>query len=108
MECKSLRDSGDQIREFDVAFFAASCDDVETNRKFAESLQLDYPILSDPEAEVASAYGVASEGSRFAKRWTFYIGADGTILHIDSAVDPATAGADLAAKLAELGISRAD
>lgn len=108
MECKSLRDSGNRIREFDVVLFAASCDDAETNRKFAESLELDYPILSDPDAEVASAYGVASEGSRFAKRWTFYIGADGTILHIDTAVDPSTAGADLAARLAELGIPRVD
>ena len=108
MECKSLRDSGDEIRKFDVAFFAASCDDLESNTKFAESLDLDYPILSDPRAEVASAYGVATGGSKFAKRWTFYIGADGTILHIDRSVNPSSAGADLARKLAELGIPRAD
>jgi len=108
MECKSLRDSGDEIRKFDVAFFAASCDDLETNTKFAESLELDYPILSDPEAEAASAYGVASGSSKFAKRWTFYIGADGKILHIDTAVNPSSAGADLAEKLAKLGIPRKD
>jgi peroxiredoxin Q/BCP len=108
MECKSLRDSGNEIRKFDVAFFAASCDDLETNTKFAQSLEIDYPILSDPDAEVASAYGVASGSSKFAKRWTFYIGADGTILHIDMSVDPSSAGSDLAEKLAELGIPRAD
>src|SRR5262245_40500316 len=50
-ECKSLRASGNEIRKFDVAYFAASADDAETNKKFAESLQADYPILSDPTRE---------------------------------------------------------
>jgi peroxiredoxin Q/BCP len=108
MECKSLRDSGDEIRSFDVAFFAASCDDLETNTKFAQSLELDYPILSDPGCEVAAAYGAASGGSKFARRWTFYIDADGTILHVDTSVNPSSAGADLAARLADLEIPRAD
>jgi peroxiredoxin Q/BCP len=108
MECKSLRDSGHEIRKFDVAFFAASCDDLETNTRFAQSLDLDYPILSDPGCEAAAAYGVASEGSKFARRWTFYIDAEGTIQHIDTSVNPSSAGSDLAAKLAELGVPAAD
>jgi peroxiredoxin Q/BCP len=41
-----------------VAYFAASIDKPETNRKFAQSLELDYPILSDPGKQVARAYGV--------------------------------------------------
>ncbi len=104
MECKSLRDSGEEIQKFDVAYFAASCDDLETNTKFAQSLDLDYPILSDPDQRVATAYGVVTSERKFPFRWTFYIGADGTILAIDTQVQPATAGAAVAAKLAELGI----
>jgi peroxiredoxin Q/BCP len=42
----------------------------------------------------------------FASRWTFYIGPDGKILYIDKAVRTSTAGADVAAKLAELGVAR--
>jgi len=42
----------------------------------------------------------------FAKRWTFYIGKDGRILFIDQNVRVDTAGADIAAKLAELGVAR--
>jgi len=42
----------------------------------------------------------------FANRWTFYIGPDGKILFIDKAVKPATAGPDVAAKLAELGVPK--
>jgi peroxiredoxin Q/BCP len=85
-----------------VAYFAASTDDAETNRKFAESLELDYPILSDPEKKTAAAYGVLK--GDYASRHTIYIGADGKILYIDRQVKPSTAGADIASRLAELEI----
>ena len=42
-ECKSLKESGETIRAYDVKYFAASVDDPETNKKFAESLELDFP-----------------------------------------------------------------
>jgi len=38
-------------------------------------------------------------------RWTYYIDAEGKILHIDKSVDTNTAGADVAARLKELGIA---
>lgn len=41
-----------------------------------------------------------------AKRWTFYIGKDGRIAFIDKDVKVDTAGADVAGKLAELGVAR--
>jgi peroxiredoxin Q/BCP len=41
-----------------------------------------------------------------AKRWTFYIGKDGKVLFVDKDVKVDTAGADIAAKLAELGVAR--
>jgi peroxiredoxin Q/BCP len=104
-ECKSMRTSGEQIRKFDVAYFAASCDDAETNKKFAESLQLDFPILSDPTRDVAKAYGVISGEKKNPSRWTFYIGKDGKILFVDDKVKTATHGTDLAAKLKELGVA---
>jgi peroxiredoxin Q/BCP len=91
-----------------VVYFAASMDKPEKNRKFAESLELDYPILSDPDGKVAREWGVFSKVMRLPKRWTFYIGADGKVLHIDKDVKPATAGADLAARLEALGIPRAE
>ena len=80
-------------------------DDAETNQKFAEHLGPDYPILADPTKAVANAYGVLG---RFgvASRWTFYIGPDGKILYIDKAVKTTSAGEDVAAKLAELGVAQ--
>ena len=73
----------------------------ETNRRFAESLGLVYPILSDPTREVARAYGVLGT-SGYASRWTFYIGADGRILDIDTKVSAASHGRDIVAKLTQL------
>lgn len=86
-----------------MAYFAASTDKPETNRKFALSLELDYPILSDRTRETARAYGVLKAGL-FASRHTFYIGRDGKILFVDTQVKAVTAGDDLAARLEELGI----
>ena len=93
------------MRAFDAALFAISVDDAETNRKFAESLEADYPILSDPEKKAAAAYGVLGPHG-VARRWTFYIGPDGRILHIDKEVKTATAGEDVVARLGTLGVKR--
>ena len=57
-ECKSLRANSKALKELNVAYFTASVDTPEDNKKFAESLDLDYPILSDPDKTVAQAYGV--------------------------------------------------
>ena len=104
-ECKSLKESGETIRAYDVKYFAASVDDAETNKKFAESLELDFPVLSDPSKETATAYGVLNE-HQVASRWTFYIAPDGKISAIDREVKPDTAAADIAAKLAELKVAK--
>jgi peroxiredoxin Q/BCP len=82
-------------------YFAASVDSVDANRRFAESLGLEYPILSDPTKEAARAYGVLAP-SGYASRWTFYIGADGRVLDIDKKVSPSTHGVDVARRLTEL------
>ncbi len=71
-------------------------------KKFAESLQADYPILSDPDKKVAQAYGVVHEGRDLPERWTFYIGKDGKIAYIDRQVKPSTHGQDVANRLKEL------
>ncbi len=82
-----------------------SVDDADTNTRFAKEHEADFPILANPEKDVAGAYGVLSPAG-MARRWTFYIGTDGKILHIDKQVSTGTAGEDLARKLGELGVKR--
>ena len=89
------------MRRLGVRFFAASVDSVETNTKFAASLGIDYPILSDPTKEVAEAYGVLAP-SGYASRWTVYIGADGRILDIDKKVSAGSHGGDMVARLTDI------
>lgn len=88
-----------------MKYFAASVDDAGTNKKFAEHVEADYPILSDADKKVATAYGVLSERGS-ANRWTFYIGKDGRIIDIDKQVKPASAGPDMVARLGTLGVAR--
>lgn len=104
-ECKSMKANGEAIRKYDVAYFTASVDDPEKNKEFAKSLDLDYPILSDPGKEVAKAYGVVHEGREVAERWTFYVGLDGKILAIDKEVKAPEHGEAIAERLKELGVA---
>jgi peroxiredoxin Q/BCP len=121
IECKSLAENGDMIRAYDVTYFMASTDPLEKNIEFAKATtvklgttevtkkEADFPLLSDPTRATAKAYGVLNEQRNWANRWTFYIGKDGTILHIDKEVQTrlATSAQDMAAKLKELKIPAA-
>jgi thioredoxin-dependent peroxiredoxin len=115
IECKSLAENGHLLKNYQVTYFMASVDPLEDNVAFAkatsvklgdtvvEKAEADFPILSDPSKEVATAYGVLNQRG-IANRWTFYIGKDGKVLAIDKTVRPETSAEDMAAKLKELGV----
>jgi len=104
-ECESIGASSHALRRFNVAYFGASVDTPDTNRRFAASMGVDFPILSDPHKSVARAYGVLGR-SGFPARWTFYIGTDGRILAIDKQVRTATHGSDIEKTVNDWQISR--
>ncbi len=83
-----------------------STDDPQTNKEFAESLDADFPLLSDPGKGVATAYGVINDERPVPFRWTFIIGPDGKILKIDKEVQASRAGLDLVAHLTDLGVAK--
>ena len=105
MECKALRDSDQEIQNYNVAYFMASTDSVEDNTKFAEKNMATFPILSDPNRTMCEEYGVLSVRG-YAQRQTFYIDIDGIVRRIDTNVSPATAGVDLVRNLGELGFPK--
>jgi thioredoxin-dependent peroxiredoxin len=117
IECKSLAENGDRLRQFQMSYFMASVDPLEDNVAFAKATEVklgdqvvekqeaDFPILSDPTREVATAYGVLGPRG-VANRWTFYIDKDGRITAIDRTVKPDTSAEDMIAKLQELGVPR--
>ncbi|HAZ79889.1 MAG TPA: peroxiredoxin [Porticoccaceae bacterium] len=103
IECKSLAQNGHLLKGIEVAYFMASVDPLETNQKFAEENDADFPLLSDPSTEVAKAYDVLAFYG-VPKRHTVYIGKDGKVLFVDKQINAATSAEDIAAKLLELGI----
>ncbi len=105
MQCRALRDSAEEIKKYDVAYFMVSVDTLEDNTAFAEEHRADFPILANPEKDMVEAYGALMLRG-FARRWTYYIGVDGTILKIDKETNPATAGEDMARSMGELGFPR--
>ena len=58
IECKSLAENGDLIRQYDAVYFMASVDPIDKNKGFAAEQKADFPLLSDPTKETAKAYGV--------------------------------------------------
>lgn len=104
-ECKSFHANSAAIRAYDVAYFMASVDTPEKNLEFAKVTEADFPLLSDPTRSAAAAYGVLGPRNN-ANRWTFYIGPDGKVQHIDKAVNAQRAAEDVLAKLAELQVKK--
>jgi peroxiredoxin Q/BCP len=88
----------------------ASVDSLEDNTKFAQMHEADFPILADPSKATAKAYGVIRTDrppdQQFAVRWTFFIGPDGRIRHIEKNPTTATAGQVMLKNLEELGVKK--
>ena len=101
-----MRENGAALRKYEVAYFTASVDPVKKNSDFAKSLDLDYPILSDPTKKIAQTYGVLN-ARKMSNRWTYYIGKNGKVLYIDKKVKAANHASDIAKKLQELGVPKA-
>jgi thioredoxin-dependent peroxiredoxin len=88
-----LRDVHAQFTDQGAQVLGVSMDTLETQTKFAESLNLPFPLLADPEGVAAKAYGVANPAG-YANRVTFVIEKDGKISKViegKDAIDPALA-----------------
>ena len=83
-----------------------SLDDPKRNQAFADSVGASFVLLSDPSKQAAERYGVLAMGGLYARRVTFYIGADGRIRRIDDSVSTETHGQDVIKALDELGFRR--
>lgn len=87
-----FRDIAAKFADANAQVLGISTDDLDTQKKFADSLKLPFPLLADPDGSVSKAYGVWSDG--YAQRVTFVIGGDGKIEKVLSgkeALDPAPA-----------------
>jgi peroxiredoxin len=73
---------------------AISTDDTATLKKFKEKTKAPYPLLSDPEGKVASAWVGLMPVVKVAKRANFVVGKDGLVKEVvegSDAIDPTAA-----------------
>jgi peroxiredoxin Q/BCP len=87
-----LRDKLAQFADRNAQVLGVSMDDLDTQKRFARSLNLPFPLGADPKGETAQAFGVKN-GDR-PDRVTFVIGPDQKVLKTiegRDAVDPAGA-----------------
>lgn len=89
-ELSGLRDHQKMFDESGTQVLGISMDSLDTQKKFAESLKLTFPLLADKGGRTAATYGV--KGALWANRTTFVIDETGRITAIfkgKDAVDPA-------------------
>jgi peroxiredoxin Q/BCP len=76
-----------------------SFDTQAENKAFAEKFDYDFPLLCDTERTVGLAYKAAENAQdKYAKRYTYVIGADGKIEQAIDTKDPAGQAAELLKK----------
>ena len=91
----------DRFKSKDVAVIGISRDSVASHVKFAEKYSLPYILLSDPDLEAISAYGVWQEKKLYGKvsmgvvRTTFIIDEKGYIEKIMPKVKPDTNASEI-------------
>lgn len=98
-EACSLRDAFPKFQDYKATVVGVSYDSIQKHKEFAEHYRLPFPLASDSDKKVAKAFGV--DGLLFAKRATFIIGKDRSILWANPSVDPSKHSAELEAALAK-------
>jgi peroxiredoxin Q/BCP len=89
-----VRDALPQFKELNVAVVGISPDKPAQQKKFDDKYSLGFPLLSDPEHQIAEAYGVWSEKKMYGKtymgivRSAFLINADGQLTAVWYKISP--------------------
>ena len=87
-ESCAFRDHYPSFQGRDVLIYGVSCDDIPSHEKFAAKYDLPFPLLSDPDTSVSTAYGVYKEKTNYGRKYmgiersTFVIDGDGRISRI--------------------------
>ena len=109
-EACGFRDTYATLKAAGVEILGVSADSLRAHTKFTEKYHLPFPLLSDADKKVATAYGAWGEkrvrGRTVVgmKRMTFLIDASGTSQHIWATVKPVGHAAEvLAAVQSEAG-----
>lgn len=93
-EACSFRDTFAQLQEAGAVILGVSTDSLKSHEGFSQKYSLPFPLLSDPGAGVATAYGAWGEKMLYGKkdmgmfRMTFLIDEQGMVLRVWPKVKP--------------------
>ena len=93
-EACSFRDANAELRAAGVEVLGVSADSLKSHRRFVEKYSLNFPLLSDEEKTVSTAYGAWGEKTVWGKtttgmkRMTFLIDEEGVIRKVWPKVRP--------------------
>ena len=79
-EACSFRDNLSRVQSKGAIVLGVSKDDLASHAKFREKYSLSFPLLSDPEGKVLTAYGVWKEKNLYGKT---FMGIERTTFVID-------------------------
>jgi len=84
-EACGFRDSWKELQKAGVVVLGVSADDAASHAKFAAKYKLPFPLLSDPDRKVMTAWGAYGDKMMYGKktkgviRTTVWIGPDGVV-----------------------------
>lgn len=94
VEACAFRDNLPRFKPGKAAIFGVSILDEKSKAKFAAKYDLNFPLLADPDHEVAEKYGAWQERSMYGKKYmgvarvTYLIGPDGKVVQRWDKVKP--------------------
>ncbi|HYM40719.1 MAG TPA: peroxiredoxin [Thermoplasmata archaeon] len=87
MEACAFRDERDKFQSLGAVVLGVSVQDAASHREFRAKHHLNFPLLADPEKSICRAYNALGLLG-MAKRVTYVIGPDGTIVDSFKSINP--------------------
>ncbi len=94
-EAQSFRDFISEFEKRDAVVLGVSPDSIRSHQNFKSKHELNFTLLSDPEHQVAEAYGAWGKKKMYGREYmgiirsTFIIGKDGVVKYVFPKVKPA-------------------
>jgi len=79
-----FRDLGAEFAELGATRVGVSRDDADTQARFVNEHEFDYPLIADPDGSVAKAFGAKRVGPVPSRRQTYVLDADLTVIKVIS------------------------
>ncbi len=88
IESCGFRDINEKFAKLDTVVIGISTDAVDAQKQFIAKEHLNFPLLADPEKQIAKRFGVLNEQHGVANRVTFVIDKHGNIAKVFDRVNP--------------------